>query len=202
MVPKPNGNEVIEMNRLILFIALTPLLSLTAHAQDTPKVEVFGGFSYANINALEERFSAKGWHAALIVNSKNWLDFVLDVSGHYGVLNADPTATYVVMVGPRIAFQHGRFTTFVHSLYGISFGHPSTLPPVEFVEPPRVWFTFVPAGGGLDIALGRRLALRVFQCDLIFPSRTPQYLQAPPELIHTTIQFRVSAGIVLRFGKV
>lgn len=189
------------MNRLILLIALTPLLSLTAPAQDTPKVEVFGGYSYANISALEERFSAKGWHAALIVNSKSWLDFVLDVSGHYGALGGDRTATYVAMVGPRLAFQNGRLTAFVHSLYGISFGHPSTLPPVEFVEPPRVWFTFVPGGGGLDIALARRLALRVFQCDLIFPSRTHQYLQAPPELTHTSIQFRVSAGIVLRFGK-
>lgn len=189
------------MNRLILFIALTPLLSLTAHAQDTPKVEVFGGFSYANISAHEQRFHAQGWHAALIVNSKNWLDFVLDVSGHYGALEGDRTATYVAMVGPRLTFQNGRLIAFVHSLYGISFGHPSTVPPVEFVEPPRVWFTFVPGGGGLDIALARKLALRVFQCDLVFSSRAPQYPQGLPEATYTSIQLRLSAGIVLRFGR-
>ena len=53
----------------------------------------------------------------------------------------------------------------------------------------------------LFIALARKLTLRVFQCDLVFPSRAPQYMQTLPEATYTSVQLRLSAGLVLRFGR-
>ncbi|HSB08947.1 MAG TPA: hypothetical protein VLM38_05510 [Blastocatellia bacterium] len=192
------------MPRYIPGILVLLFLSPSAHAQDQPKIEIFGGFSYANINAGEHRVNTKGWHFMIAVNSRmSWLEFAADVSGHYGKLAGSSTATYIAMAGPRLTLRRGRMTGFVHSLYGVSFGHPSSIPLDEFDDrPQRLWFTFVPGGGGLDIELNRRVAVRLFQVDLIFPSRTPEYLQPLPQTGYASFQVRFSTGIVLRFGKV
>lgn len=190
--------------RLFLSIGVFLSLCLSVHAQDTPRVEIFGGFSYANTNIAEERINTKGWHAMIAVNSRqSWLEFVADVSGHYGSLGGARTATHVAMAGMRSSIRRGRVTGFVHSLYGISFGHPPVIP-FEGTDPrpQSVWFTFAPGGGGLDIGLNRRIGLRVFQVDLIFHSHTPEYLQTFPQTTYSTMQLRLSCGLVLRFGKI
>ena len=192
------------MTRLILPVGLLLLLSLPAPAQDRPKVEIFGGFSYTDIRTSEDRIKAKGWHAMIAVNSRqSWLEFVADFSGHYGSLGGAPTATHVAMAGMRFSFQRGRLIGFAHSMYGISFGRPPLIPLEDTYTKQRVWFTYIPGGGGLDIVLHRRVALRVFQFDLIFHSQTPVYLQSYPQTEQSlTVQPRLSSGIVLRIGKV
>ena len=140
----------------------------------------------------------------IAVNSRqNWFEFVADFSGHYGSVGGFPTATHVAMAGMRFSFQRGRLVGFAHSLYGISFGHPPLIPLEDTYTKQRVWFTYVPGGGGMDIVLHRRVALRVFQFDLIFHSQTPVNLQSYPQTDQSlTIQPRLSGGIVLRIGKV
>jgi hypothetical protein len=138
------------------------------------------------------------------VNSRqSWFEFVADFSGHYGSLGGTPTNIHVAMAGMRFSSQRGRLMGFVHSMYGISVGHPWLIQLEDVYAKQKVWFTYVPGGGGMDIVLHRRLALRVIQFDLIFHSRTPVYLQGYPQTDQSgTIQPRMSAGIVLRIGKV
>lgn len=190
--------------RLVRLVGLLLFLSLPSLAQDRPKVEIFGGFSYTDIPTGEGRIKAQGWHAMIAVNSRqSWLEFVADFSGHYGSLSGAPTATNVAMAGMRFNFQRGRLMAFAHSMYGISFGRPPLIQPDDVNTRQRVWFTYVPSGGGLDIVLHRRVALRVVQFDLIFHSQSPFYVQGYPQTDQSlTIQPRVSTGIVLRFGKV
>lgn len=192
------------MPRLMLPLGLLLLLPLPARAQDTPRVEIFGGFSFSNVKLGEERVNARGWHAMIAVNSRySWLEFEADVSGHYGSLDGARTATHVAMAGMRSSIRRGRLTGFVHSLYGVSFGHPPVIALNEFdPRPQRVWFTFTPGGGGLDIGLSKRIAVRLFQFDVIFHSNAPEYLQTFPQTGYSTMQFRLSSGVVLRFGKI
>lgn len=190
--------------RLIWTVGLLLFLTIPVLAQDRPKVEIFGGLSYTDIRTSEDRIKGRGWHAMIAVNSRqSWLEFVADFSGHYGSLGGAPTATHVAMAGMRFSYQHGRLMAFAHSMYGISFGRPPLIQLEDAYAKQRVWFTYVPGGGGLDIELHRRVALRVFQFDLIFHSQTPVYLQSYPQTDRSlTIQPRLSGGIVLRIDKV
>lgn len=190
--------------RSISLFGLLLFMSIAASAQDRPRVEIFGGLSFSNINTSESSFNAKGWHAMIVVNLRsNWLEIVGDFSGHYGSLHGSSTATHNAMAGLRFSFRHGRLIGFVHSLYGLSFGHPPLTTSDALERPQKVWFTFAPSGGGLDVEVTRRLALRVFQFDLILHSQTPVYPTNNPQVDQSqSLQQRISAGIVFRFGKI
>jgi hypothetical protein len=56
-----------------------------AIAQDYPKAEVYGGYSYINIdtNGLSSRQNANGWEASVSGNFNKWLAVEADVSGYY-----------------------------------------------------------------------------------------------------------------------
>jgi len=167
-------------------------------------VEIFGGFSFSDINTIESSFSAKGWHTMVAVNLRqSWLEIIGDFSGHYGSLNGSSTATHNAMAGLRFSFSHGRLMGFVHSLYGLSFGHPPLTTTDALERPQKVWFTFVPSGGGLDLEVTRRLAVRVVQFDLILHSQTPVNPTSYPQVDQSlSVQQRISAGIVFRFGRI
>jgi len=193
------------MTRATLIIGWTIFLFVSVEAQDTPKVEAFGGFSFAAIATPEDKFTAKGWHAMIAVNSRQrWFEFVADFSGHYGSINRVPTHTHIALAGVRFSYQHGRLIGFTHSLYGISFGRPPLISSDDLKRSQRVWFTFVPCGGGMDIVLRQRVAVRLFQVDVIVHSETPADLQGYPQTDQTgsSIQLRLSTGIVFRFGRI
>lgn len=193
------------MTRAILPIGWTIFFLVSVGAQDRPRVEVFGGFSHAAIRAPQDHFTAKGWHAMIAVNSRqSWLEFVADFSGHYGSINRVPTHTYIALAGVRFSYQHGRLIGYTHSLYGLSFGRPPLITSDDFERSQRVWFTFVPSGGGMDIVLHQRVAVRLFQVDVIVHSETPPDLQGYQQSSQTgsSIQLRLSTGIVFRFGKI
>lgn len=109
--------------RLIWLVGLLLSLSLPVFAQDRPKVEIFGGFSYTDVRTSQDRLKAKGWHAMVAVNSRqSWFEFVADFSGHYGSLGGTPTNIHVAMAGMRFSSQRGRLMGFVHSMYGSPLG--------------------------------------------------------------------------------
>jgi len=192
------------MIRAILTVGWAIFLLLSVRAQDKPRVEIFGGFSYAAIATQENQFTAKGWHIMLAVNSRQrWFELIADFSRHTGSIQGAPTNTHIVMAGVRLSYQNGRLMWFTHSIYGLSFGHPPLIGSDSFEKRQRVWFSFVPAGGGLDIILHQRVAVRLFQFDVIVHSETPAYLQGYPQTDQNgTIQTRLSTGIVFRIGKI
>lgn len=112
--------------------ALTLALGLAAicspvFAQDAPRVEVFGGYSYLNIdtNGLTSRQSANGWEASVSGNFNRWFAVEGSVAGYYktytvdldplglGIVDVD-VHDYSYLAGPRINFR----PVFVHALIG------------------------------------------------------------------------------------
>ena len=195
-----------------LSLSLLFLTSFLAAAQDVPRFEVFGGYSYANAskNFGVDRPNLNGWNASLTGNVNRWLGVVGDFSGYYGspsisvatplfcVTNPCPVPTvsfdtkvHTFLLGPQVSFRtNHRITPFAHALFGL--GHTS----VHIDSPFSTVGTIsnnafaMALGGGADINMTSRLALRV----------QPDYLQT--DFLHTTQKnFRISTGLVFKFGK-
>src|SRR5580693_186983 len=76
-----------QMRNVVLVIGIVLCFCTSCRAQDVPRVEVFGGYSYLNIdlsslsNALNQagvsgvgdRQSLNGWEAAANVNFNRWI---------------------------------------------------------------------------------------------------------------------------------
>jgi len=97
-------------------------------AQEYPRADVFGGYSYLNIdtNGLTSRQSANGWEAGAAGNFNRWFGAEFDVSGYYkkysvpvntplvtGTFNVS-VRDYSYLAGPRANFR----PLFLHALLG------------------------------------------------------------------------------------
>jgi hypothetical protein len=178
------------------------LLSTTAvlSAQETtPKAEVFGGYSYANIDNTfsSRRSNLNGWNGSLAVNVNRTFGIVADFSGHYAltrptigiacVINGNCTNfpvsnTHTFLFGPQVSFRTARTTPFVHALFGAAHSNisPSLASDTGFGTA---------LGGGLDYTFTHLLAWRG-QADYI---NTHLFGTAQHD-------FRLSTGLVFRFG--
>jgi hypothetical protein len=78
-------------NRIALFVLLLPL---TVAAQATPKLEVFGGYSYLGVTepsrTLLKSASLNGWNASMKLNLTQRIGLIADFSGHYGQRGLTP----------------------------------------------------------------------------------------------------------------
>jgi len=137
------------MTRLaVATIVLITLLCTLSFAQDsTPKVQVFGGYSFLHAdtggltdatlyNGLREPnnpFSIannfNGWNAQAQYNTNRWFGIAADFGGRYGspivpgqrvILSGMPKGTgYSGLFGPVISFRgKSKVTPFIHALFG------------------------------------------------------------------------------------
>ncbi len=142
-------------------------------AQEFPRIEVFGGYSYAR---LAEAVNAHGWNASIAGNVTSWFGIAADVSGHY---RSDLSLSSYT-VGPRFAVRN-TVTAFTHILFGgARMGDGGTASAFGMIF-----------GGGVDIPVGERLALRLVQADYLFTRFGGE----------TQNNARLSIGLVLTFGR-
>lgn len=115
---------------VFLFLALCAVAQ-PGRAQDIPLAEVFGGYSYLNVdtNGLSSRQAANGWEAGITANVTRLFAVEAEVNGYYksydfdflglveipgaGNLHVDVT-DYSFMGGPRLNLR----PVFVHALIG------------------------------------------------------------------------------------
>jgi len=183
------SKKLVTIPALILFLAPAAALA----AEDTPKAEVFGGYSYFRPVDRGAAIDLHGWNASVGYNVTDWLGVVGDFSGHYG----DPfdlpfvpfgiqTREHFFLGGPRFSARSGsRLTPFAQALFG---GANSRLGGFG-IGFSRNAFAMA-AGGGLDYRVGNHLSIRLVQADYV----------------HTRFggdkqnNVRLSAGVVWRIG--
>jgi hypothetical protein len=179
----------------IFLILLTLVLASPVIAQDDPKVEVFGGYSYINIkpNFDSQRTSLNGWESNIAFDFLSGLDLEAELSGHYGSINGMNVNMHTFLFGLRFDRQGKKLKFFGHSLYGISriSGEREVLTPMIGV-PATTGFAFVPFGAGIDINVNKKIAYRVFQFDLLLTNLGIGVGQLHPKL---------STGVVFKIGK-
>ena len=178
------------MKRLLLAAALTVLASASARAQENPRGEVFGGFSYLHAGLGPNLY---GWDASAAGNLNKWFGIVGEFSGHHqpsGGTVAFPTPMvparvvassadlYTFLFGPRLSYRKDkRFTPFAHILPGLARSHTSGTVTTQLLVMPPVVTNFhfsdssnafaMAIGGGLDMKLTKTLAFRVLQADYL-----------------------------------
>jgi hypothetical protein len=171
------------------FLILLPLLALpiSALAQQTPKVEVFGGYSNFVANFSNSSADMNGANFSVQENLNSWFGGVLDFSTHFGTQNGFRTNTQSVTYGPVFSYRKNKsIVPFGHAMVGAVRGGPEYLG----ISQPEVRFG-VYAGGGLDVRVTPMVALRLIQADYLM-SRFSSIRQD---------NIRLSAGIVLLLGK-
>ncbi|MGH9649211.1 MAG: outer membrane beta-barrel protein [Terriglobales bacterium] len=184
------------MRKFTWILALSLFLALPARGQDTPQVELFGGGGFARADVGGADLNLYGWNGAVTENVNKWLGGTADFSGFYGhqtTLGPGLTpvdvnvSAHTFMFGPHFAYRKaGAFTPFAHVLLGgirASQGYVGISQ-----DATRFAAAF---GGGIDIKVHKHVAVRVFQAEYV----------VTPFLGLRQDNIRLTAGIVLRFGK-
>jgi outer membrane immunogenic protein len=192
-----------SIRRLLLSVAAIPSATLflatpAVFAQDASAAEVAATYTYIHTNAPPAEcgcFAMNGGNGSFAFSLTHTFSVVGELGattvGNVNSSGLDLTlANY--LVGPRYSFRHfSRFTPFGQVLIGAA--HTSgSLSPSSLGIGSNTSFAMT-AGGGLDLNLTHRLALRLFQTDY--------FLTRQPNADNTRQNnFRFSTGIVIRFG--
>lgn len=205
---------------VIPMIAGAPPAAATPHfgSEDvyTPNYELFVGYSH--LRAFPGRSAGNiidwvsGGTTSFAFNKNRYLGLVADL-GYYhankvrtgttasgGLVDASGNIlTY--MAGPRLSFRHNRFTPFTQALFGVAHSSAVMLNGCTGANctllPSGNAFAMT-AGGGLDVTLNSRIALRLFQAEYTMTRfKEPISLTGPRG---TQNDLRLSVGIVFRFG--
>jgi outer membrane protein OmpA-like peptidoglycan-associated protein/opacity protein-like surface antigen len=191
-----------------------PRLRIGRRSSKTPRVELFGGYSYWRAlptYAVNRIAWTHGGSASVAYNLNDWLGLVVDFGG-YRVTRSGPVGTptggivsssgnvFSYLLGPRISFRRDRFTPFVQALFGGAHASQVTLSgcTVGCTSLPDDDAFAMTAGGGVDFTVSRRFAIRLVQAEYLMT----RFLDASTNTAHRVTQnnMRLSAGIVYRFG--
>jgi opacity protein-like surface antigen len=198
----------------LLFVAV-------AQSQDVPKAEVFGGYSYHRADAGSglSRINLNGWNATVTGNINSWFGITADFSGQYGTSLFDTAINrHSFLFGSRFTHRgdSGRINPFVHTLFGAvrahrSLGNPGPLgSPLPLLPAASETAFGMALGGGLDVRVNDRFAIRVVQADYLMTrfgeSSGIVCIQSittpcPTTQAGTQHNVRLAFGGVWRFGK-
>ena len=172
---------------IMLAIGTQGAFAQTPKTSETPaRVELFGGYSYLRLNAASGGSAGlNGWAADTQVNVNRRFAVAASVNGAYGNQSGADLRLYTFLAGPRLSYRTGRANLFVHALAGAARLGASA----AGVEDNATSFAAA-LGGGVDVKLSRRLAVRVFQTDYLLTKLAE----------NTQHNFRLSSGIVIRLG--
>ena len=212
--------EEAKMLKALLCIAVLSCVPLTLLAQETPRVEVFTGYSYLRASdSLSQRVNQNGWDLSVAANFSRSFSLVADISNHYGTTPGvfTPIGTggkgFSFLFGPQCSYRGvPRLTPFARMLFGgirasklvynlvadpnhIGALVPGPLCNSDLCVEPTTSFAMA-LGGGLDVKVTDRIWIRAFQADFVRAEiATGNGTVAPQN------DLRVSAGIVFRLGR-
>ena len=183
---------------LAIFLAAAFALgsSPSAHAQDTPKWEIFGGYSYmrSNIIVSGTPFNLNGGSGSIAYNLSSWFGLVGDIGvTHQGAVAARPFSLTITtyQFGPRVSWRnHSHVTPYAQILFG--GGHAGGTLYTTSLGTNNDFNAS--AGGGLDWKVNHRFGLRLAQAEYLHT----QFLNGSN---NSQNSFRLSTGVVFNFGK-
>lgn len=172
------------MRTFIVSAVVFLLISVPVMAQNTPKAEVFGGYSLIPVAEVEQILH--GWNASVNGNINDWLGIKCDLSGHYTTGSPVKGKVYTFTFGPQISYRkNDKVVPFFHALFGGGWASAG----FEGAQYSNTAFA-MNLGGGLDWLAHKNCAVRVIQLDLLVTRFGADASMDP----------RISAGIVFRLG--
>jgi len=171
--------------------ALVLFFSVVAAAQETPKVELFTGYShsFANVNnsLSYPSYNLNGVNVSAAENVNSWFGGVLDFNSSFGSNAGVSVNSQSIMYGPRISYRKSRaVTASVHAMFGGIRGSRGFDGISE-----GTWRFGMGLGGDVDIRINDLVAFRLVQVD---------YMPTHFVDVHQD-NVRVSVGFVFRFPR-
>jgi opacity protein-like surface antigen len=181
--------RVSSMRKLLWISTLLMVLTISAAAQDYPKAEVFGGYSYLHVNVLGTGFGFNGASGSIAVNPNHWFGIVGDFGGYHNGDFGVSTTAVTYLFGPKFAYRKNeRVTPYFHVLFGGA--HVSA----NFAGAGGSESAFAMAlGGGADVKVHPHVAIRLIQVDYLLTKFNDGDNNRQNNV-------RISAGIVFRWG--
>jgi opacity protein-like surface antigen len=170
------------MKKLIVLVIVVLAMSGLVLAQDTPSVELFGGYSYMRVNPGFglDGVNTSGWEASLNYNFGPHWSLKGDIDGQY-CCNGQHLHSF--MAGPQWSYRREKATFFLHGLLGGA--HAEGLASASDTN--LAWAV----GGGFDWKFTDRMSWRVVQADYVGTNFVDE-IQS---------NARISTGLVFRFGQ-
>jgi outer membrane protein with beta-barrel domain len=179
------------MTRLALLCGVLLLFTGVASAQDSPKVEAFGGYSFVRGNYAGLTYNFNGGSGSLAYNLTPWLGVVGDFGGYHwsgaGSTAGDDATVVSYLFGPKLAMRRGPITPFVQALFGGA--HISGTPNVS-----QNGFAMT-IGGGLDWNATAHIGIRVVQAEYLMT----RFKGFGTNLGNNENNARISTGVVFRW---
>lgn len=186
------------MHKLGFLFGLVLLLGLgtAAQAQETPKFEIFGGYSYVRSKPQTKRVqpfltttNSNGGSGSVAYNLNNWFGVVADIGGYKPDTPLGGSAVSYLF-GPRLSYRaKARYTPYVQVLFGGAHGSK------EIYATGRTQDVFaMTAGGGVDWKVTDKISFRTAQVEYLLTRFDEGVIRDK-----TQNNMRVSTGIVFRF---
>lgn len=173
-----------KIGKFVLF-TLVLAVSLASFGQETPKAEIFGGYSPKIQDGMDV---ANGWDASVTGNLNRWLGVTADFSGYYRSSDMGASQrTHNFLFGPRLTYRKAsKITPFAQVLFGIARQRVET-------SSGRITDNgfAMTTGGGLDYNLNQHLAVRLVQADYLLTRIGGSQQNSS----------RLAFGVVLKLGK-
>lgn len=202
--------------RKFFILAAAILIATVAFAQDNPKAEVFGGYSYLRSSGSNGN-SFNGWEGQATAFLSPHFGVTGDVSGNYrstslSAFGTDLTGSanqhlYNFLFGPTVRAPFGNHAVFAHALFGASRSSLNAGVSIPIVGGFSTGVNSATAfgmalGGGFDLGLSPHFAIRPAQVDYLYTRFNSVDALAGGLSTSTSghqNNFRYSAGIVIRF---
>jgi hypothetical protein len=207
---KTNGES--KMKRFTWIVVVGLILGSVAFAQDSPKVEITGLYSYFRFNPENSgtlsSHSLNGGGADVSFFFTKMIGIKAEFAGYqtasFTYTNGTATATatanlFTYNAGPVFKFRSGHFEPFAEALFGGAHSsfYGNLCHAIEgcFVNnPSNNAFDFV-LGGGIDIPLSHSIAFRPAQVDYVLTRFGNGFTSGN----QNQSNFRYQAGIQFRF---
>lgn len=99
------------MQKILWIAVFLFVLPMAVLAEDAPKAEFFGGYSYVHADG---GFNLSGWNLSVAGNVNKWFGVVADFSGRY-----NDGKVHLFQFSPKFSYRENeRVTPFVDTLFG------------------------------------------------------------------------------------
>ena len=187
------------MGKLSFLGGVILFAAVPAIAQEVPKAEVGGNYTYLRLDAGNiGTLDCHGGGGSATYNLTSYLGVAAEVAGCKvtGVPSVVSASAVSYLFGPRLTYRgYGRLEPFGEFLFG---GVHTSASATGFPSVTDNTFAFA-LGGGADYKLSDRFAIRLVQADYLY---TNFYRRNPSGIGTSTHQnnARIQAGIIFRFG--
>jgi len=213
------------MRKFLVLIAVALMCTVAAVAQDVPKFELTGGYSYVNfhpgLSAITSQ-NMNGGGGAFVYNVTPWIGIKADFMGYavgtgwtqklinagYPVTGSASGNMFTYMFGPQIKKHSGKFQPFGEALFGAahSNGYATILRCISGSDAASCNLGSgngnnnafaMEYGGGLDYALTPHVQIRPVEVDYLYTNFSSNHVA---HIANSQNSFKYFAGVNFTFG--